>query len=127
MTKVVWFEIYVDDIDRAQKFYETVLVTQMKDMDDPTGSDDQSMRMKAFPGDMDNYGAGGALVKMEDFDVGKNSTLVYFDSKDCTTEEVRVENAGGQVTQSKMAIGDHGFVSLCTDTEGNMFGLHSME
>ncbi len=100
MAKVVWFEIYVDDIDRAQKFYETVLDTQMKDMQDPTGSDDQSMRMKAFPGDMDNYGAGGALVKME---------------------------GGGQVTQSKMAIGDHGFVSLCTDTEGNMFGLHSME
>lgn len=127
MTKVVWFEIYVDDMDRAQKFYEAVLDTNLTDMADPTESEDQSMVMRGFSGDMESYGSGGALVKMDGFDVGKNSTLVYFDSKDCTTEEARVNEAGGEVIQPKMSIGEHGFVTLCTDTEGNMFGLHSME
>ncbi|MBY5959686.1 VOC family protein [Membranicola marinus] len=127
MSKVVWFEIYVEDMDRAQQFYETVLGVELKDMTDPTENDGPSMVMRGFPGDMEGYGAGGALVKMAGFESGKNSTLVYFGSQNCTTEENRVVDAGGKIVQSKMAIGKHGFVTLCTDTEGNMFGLHSME
>ena len=34
--------------------------------------------------------------------------------------------AGGKVHKSKMSIGQHGFISLMVDSEGNMFGLHSM-
>lgn len=46
---------------------------------------------------------------------------------DCDIEQARVEGAGGKIFKGKMAIGEHGFMSLCTDTEGNMFGLHSMK
>ena len=27
--------------------------------------------------------------------------------------------------KEKMGIGQYGFISLCVDTEGNVFGLHS--
>lgn len=37
------------------------------------------------------------------------------------------EAAGGKVVQPKFPIGEHGFCALCMDTEGNMFGLHSMK
>jgi uncharacterized protein len=40
---------------------------------------------------------------------------------------VKVLKAGGKILKKKMSIGEHGFVSLCTDTEGNMFGIHSMK
>lgn len=120
----VWFEIYVDDIVRATKFYETVLETKLEELGDPS---DQSLKMMSFPGDMDSYGAGGALAQMEGMKPGGNSTIVYFGCDDCAVEEARVEGAGGHVVKSKMNIGQYGFISLCTDTEGNMFGLHSMK
>lgn len=121
---IVWFEIYVNDMDRATKFYETVLDTKLESIPNPT---ENPMEMRTFSGDMEKHGCNGALVKMEGFDVGKNSTIVYFASKDCTMEEKRIEKAGGKVTQPKTPIGEHGFITLFSDTEGNMVGLHSME
>ena len=120
----VWFEIYVDDFERAVKFYETVFATTLDAMPDPS---DNGLRMATFPMKMDRPNASGALVKMEGVKAGGNSTIMYFDSKDCDIEQARVEEAGGKIFKSKMPIGEHGFMSLCTDTEGNMFGLHSMK
>ena len=39
----------------------------------------------------------------------------------------RVADAGGQVIRPKFAIGEFGWVALCQDTEGNIFGLNSMQ
>jgi len=121
---VIWFEIYVDDLRRAQKFYETIFDITMQDLPDPNNKD---IKMTAFPMKMDSPNVSGSLVKMEGIKAGGNSTIVYFDSADCAKEEGRVENAGGKVLKKKMPIGNHGFMSSCTDTEGNMFGIHSMK
>lgn len=122
---VCWFEIYVDDMQRASKFYETVFQITMESLANPT---EDELEMKAFVMNQNTEtpGATGALIKMEGFKAGGNSTLVYFTSADCTSEESRVEAAGGKVFKPKFSIGPHGFISLCFDTEGNMFGLHSI-
>jgi len=123
---VVWFEIYVDDMDRATKFYETVFETTLSSLAEPT--DEFGLEMMAFPMTMDKVGgAAGALTKMEGMKAGGSSTIVYFGSEDCTIEEARVESAGGKVFKPKMSIGEHGFMVLATDTEGNMIGIHSMK
>jgi uncharacterized protein len=119
----VWFEIYVDDMGRAKKFYETVLGLQLQDMADPSNQD---LKMSGFPMQQGAPNAGGALVQMQGVKAGGNSTIIYFGSADCTTEESRVEKAGGRIFKPKMSIGQYGAISLCFDTEGNMFGLHSM-
>lgn len=121
---VGWFEIYVDDLNRAQKFYEAVLKTTLTPLADPT--EDMPSTMLAFPMDMGRQ-ASGTLVKMEGFPAGGNSTIVYFVCKDCSVEEARVANAGGEVFKSKISIGEFGFMSLVKDSEGNMIGLHSMK
>lgn len=121
---IVWFEIYVNNMKRASKFYETVLDLKLEELPNPT---DDEIEMKSFPGDMDAYGSNGALVKMDGVNVGGNSTVVYLGSNDCTTEEQRIEKAGGKIFKPKMSIGTHGFITLFFDTEGNMVGLHSME
>ena len=55
------------------------------------------------------------------------STLVYFMTEDCAVEESRVAKAGGRIDKKKFSIGQYGFITLAVDTEGNMFGLHSMK
>lgn len=122
---VVWFEIYTDDLLRAKKFYETVLQIQFTELPNTTPD---NLQMLAFPNNMESKNkASGALVKMEGFKAGNNSTIVYFMSEDCSMEESRIVNAGGGVFKSKMSLGDYGFMLLATDTEGNMFGIHSMK
>ena len=58
---------------------------------------------------------------------GIGGTIVYFNAEDCAVEAARVEGAGGQIARPKFSIGKFGFVSLCMDTEGNMFGIASMK
>lgn len=118
---VGWFEIYVQDMARAQRFYEAVLQTSLETLD-ATG-----LEMKAFKMERNLWGAAGALVRMEGVCSGGNSTLVYFSCEDCATEEGRVIAAGGQIVRPKFAIGQYGFISLVLDSEGNMIGLHSMQ
>jgi len=124
MNPVGWFEIYVDDMNRAKAFYEKILKITLEEL---SGVSEWDLTMYSFTGNMKNHGATGALVKMKDMKAGGNSTLVYFSCEDCAVEESRVEAAGGKVQQSKMAIGEHGFITLVVDTEGSMIGLHSMK
>lgn len=120
---VGWFEIYVDDMPRAVKFYEEVFGNKLTELPMPDGSD--GMAMMSFPMDNDAKGASGALVKMEGFKPGMGGTLIYFSSEDCSIEEAKVEAAGGKVQQSKMSIGQYGFITMIVDTEGNTVGIHS--
>ncbi|WP_114748705.1 VOC family protein [Pleomorphovibrio marinus] len=118
-----WVEIYVDDMPRAQKFYEDVLKVNMVPMQTPGEFGD--LEMLSFPWEEGGANISGALCKTSDFKPGGGGTLVYFTCDDCATELSRVEEAGGQVLQEKFSIGDHGFCGIATDTEGNTIGFHS--
>lgn len=117
---VGWFEIYVQDMTRARRFYETVLETSLERLPVP------DIDMWAFPMSMDAPGASGSLVQMSGVPSG-GSTMVYFMCDDCAVEGGRVAGAGGTVHRDKTSIGQYGFVVLAVDTEGNTFGLHSMK
>ncbi len=121
---VVWFEIYVDDLDRAKTFYEKVLNITLNKMESPG---EMPIQMLAFPDTMESYGATGALVKMDGVQPGGSGTLVYLSCEDCAIEEARAVENGGSVQMPKMSIGSHGYISLIIDTEGNTVGLHSMK
>lgn len=118
---VGWFEIYVQDIERARNFYETVFQIKLENINMPDAE------IWSFPMEMDRVGAGGALVKKAGIPSGGNSTLVYFSSADCAEEESRVIEAGGRIQRTKSAIGEYGFIVLAYDTEGNMIGMHSLQ
>ena len=118
---VGWFEIYVQDLNRAKKFFESVFQLKLEKLNSP------GMEIWSFPMDVNRWGAGGALVKMDGVPSGGNSTLVYFSCEDCSIEESRVDKFGGRIHRNKTSIGEYGFISLVFDTEGNMFGLHSLQ
>jgi len=115
-----WFEIYVEDMERAKAFYQTVLDYQF------TRADMPGMEIWLFPSTMGKSGAAGALVRMEGVVPGGGGTLIYFGTSDCGVQEANVARAGGRVFKPKTSIGEYGFISLVYDTEGNLIGLHSM-
>lgn len=117
-----WFDIYVEDMDRAVRFYEHVLGQKLEQLVDPTGE----TQMMSFPANMEAYGASGALVKSKHSRPGAGGTMVYFSVEDCSVQEPRIIAANGKIVRAKFSIGDFGWVTLCVDTEGNMFGLNSM-
>lgn len=117
---VRWFEIYVQDMERARGFYEAVFQVELQRLNSP------EPEMWSFPMGREGYGASGALVKMDGVPSGGNSTLVYFGSEDCAVEAKRAAENGGTVVREKMSIGEYGFIALVVDTEGNMIGIHSM-
>jgi predicted enzyme related to lactoylglutathione lyase len=119
---VRWFEIYVDDMSRAKSFYENVFKVKLAKM-----SDAPVTEMWGFQSDPNGWGCSGSLVKMQGLKPSGVSTIIYFASDDCTTEELRVEKFGGKINKRKFPIGQYGFISLVIDTEGNMIGLHSMK
>jgi predicted enzyme related to lactoylglutathione lyase len=119
---VRWFEISVQDMNRARKFYETVFQTKLTKLDSPI------MEYWTFPQMiMDKPGTSGALVKMDGAPSGVGGTLIYFACEDCAVEAARVVKSGGKIKQEKVAIGPYGYIALAFDTEGNMIGLHSMQ
>src|SRR5688572_15006608 len=118
-----WFEIYVQDMDRAKAFYQTVFQVKLEKLATPA----PGLDMWQFPSDPQGWGCSGALVRMTKVPSGGMGTIVYFGSDDCAVEEKRIAAAGGKVERPKMSIGQYGFISLALDTEGNMFGIHSMK
>lgn len=118
---VGWFEIYVEDLKRAKKFYETVFATQLSLLESPL----PEVEMWCFPMFENQPGASGALVKMKNVNPGGMGTIVYFSSEDCAIEAGRIDAAGGILQQDKMSIGEYGYTAMGVDTEGNIFGIHS--
>lgn len=123
MNAVGWFDIYVDDLDRAVKFYEAVLGGKLEAMGDPTGE----TQMMAFTADMGAYGAGGALTKSEHAKPGPGGTVIYFAVEDCAVQQGRIEAAGGVLIRPKFSIGEFGWIVMAQDSEGNVIGFNSMQ
>lgn len=116
-----WFEIYVQDMERAKAFYESVFQIKLERLNSPDAE------LWAFPMEMGKWGAGGALVKMEGVSSGGSGTIMYFSCDDVADESARVTAAGGTIHKEKCSIGEYGFIALAVDSEGTMIGLHSLK
>ena len=120
---VGWFEIPVEDMERAMKFYTDVFGFEMKRQQ--MGEFD----MGWFPFNHEGIGAPGSLVKYEGFyKPSTDGTLIYFaaPSGDLNNEMAKVEPAGGKVLMEKKQISpEHGYMSVFQDTEGNRVAMHS--
>src|SRR5687768_7683640 len=98
---VGWFEIYVEDMDRAKRFYESVFQVKLERLNSPA---EMTIELWSFPMVKDQMGASGALVKMEAGPSGGNCVLVYFTCADCAVEAARAASSGGQIVREKMPI-----------------------
>ena len=118
---VGWFEIYVQDMDRARSFYEKTLQVKLEALESP----DPNLTMLVFPMLDEAPGATGALVKMAGKDSGGGGTIIYFSCEDCAIEAARAAESGGKIEREKFPIGKYGFIAFVSDPDGNFIGLHS--
>ena len=119
MSVIDWFEIPTTNLDRAQKFYETVLGVRFKS--DTFGGIPQALFLTEKGGNA----PGGALIQDPRRKPDPDGTLIYLDAgKDLDGCLGRVAKAGGRVVLPRTDIGEPGFIAIFADTEGNTVGLH---
>lgn len=118
---VNWFEIPVNDLERAKSFYEKVFGNPMQ------VADMGAMRMAWFPMEDSTYGASGSLAKAEGYVPSHSGTTVYFSVTDIEATLAKVQENGGKVLVPRTDIGEYGVIAHFEDSEGNRIGLHSMK
>ena len=120
---ISWFEIPTADIDRAQKFYETIFSTKLVPLDV------QAIKMRMFP--LENQmGVGGALVYNAPFykPSATDGPLIYLNANpDVQNVLDKIESAGGKILVPKTQISEeYGYMAVFLDSEGNRIALHSI-
>ena len=104
-----WFEIPADDLDRAQRFYETILAQPLK-REHYAGTD-----IAVFPrGDKPN--ATGALIRLEECRPSVQGSIVYL-----SVDDLRPVRFGAR-TELPHGMG---YFAQLRDCEGNRVGLWS--
>src|SRR5256885_14218343 len=120
MNPVNWFEIPVNDLDKAKKFYESVL-----GLSDLAVTDMESKKMAWFPMKESSPGAAGGLIQGQGYTPSHTGALVYFSVADIDATLTAVGKHGGRTLVPKIGIGQHGFIAHFEDCEGNRIALHA--
>jgi uncharacterized protein len=118
---VVYFEIPVNQLDRAIQFYQSVFGF------DFVKENIDGNEMALFPIVEGNSGISGALAKGKIYKPTKKGTLIYFHSENIAATLAKVQKSGGKILYPRTAVGDTGFVAEFEDSEGNRIALHSKE
>ena len=121
---ISWFEIPTTDINRAQKFYETIFGITMMPMDLP------NIKMRMFPLEDMMTQVGGSLVDSGGFHKpsATDGPLIYLNGNPDVQHVLdKVEAAGGKITVPKTTISpEYGDMAVFIDTEGNRIALHNI-
>ena len=121
---ISWFEIPTTDINRAQKFYETIFGVPLTALDMP------NIKMRMFPLDDMMTQVGGALVDSGGFHKPSltDGPLVYLNANpDVQNVLDKIPAAGGSIMVPKTEISpEYGYMAVFIDTEGNRVALHSV-
>ena len=124
MGRVVHFEIHVDDMDRAKKFYGEVFDWSFQDWSDFAGMP----YFGAVTGDKNEPGVDGALMQRQGAapEVGQalNGFACTMGVESYDVTEVKILENGGKVALPKYALPGMAWQGYYMDTEGNLFGIH---
>lgn len=120
MSSVInWFDIPATNLDRAARFYESVLGISLI-RENMLGA--QMAIFPAKPGE-----ATGAILARDGAAPGTTGSTIYLKAgNDLSAALGRVGAAGGKVLHPKTFIKEGwGYFAIILDTEGNSIGLHS--
>ena len=115
MSRVYYFEMPVEDFDRAIKFYETVFGWKVTKSDRPSGP-----YYSVKTGDDSKLGINGSFFKKEE-GWSSISNVINVDNIDVCIE--KLQELGGAIIFPKTTINGVGYLAYFKDTEGNTFGM----
>lgn len=126
MPDMAWFEIPATNLQRAVKFYNTILGVELKVEKQKQGAGESEMAF--FPA-REQHGLSGHISVHPKMKPGAGGTLIYLKGgKDVQPILDRVEKAGGKILVPKTDITPElGHFAIIQDTEGNVIGLHAPE
>ncbi len=113
MPRIIHFEIPVDEVSRAIKFYSDVFGWKIEKW----GPQDYWL---IKTGEETEPGIGGAMMKR---DTPVTVTVNTIDVPSLDEYLAKVTKGGGKILTSKATIPGVGYFAYCQDTEGNTFGL----
>jgi predicted enzyme related to lactoylglutathione lyase len=116
---ISWFEIPSTDFERAVRFYETVLGTELR----RENVGDQPIGIFQYT----EPATGGCVIHSPTAKPSTDGVVVYLNAQpNVDAVLARVEKAGGKVQGPVIELPqDIGYIGFFTDTEGNRIGLHS--
>ena len=123
---ITWFEIPVNNTQRAKKFYETILDIEMTSQ----FIAETNETLTFFPYDPEVIQATsgrvtGVLTESENSSPSANGTVVYINaSPNLQSVLDKVQPAGGELISPVINI-KAGLIAFILDSEGNKIGLHS--
>ncbi|WP_028594424.1 VOC family protein [Paenibacillus assamensis] len=124
MGRIVHFEIHVDDMERAKKFYGEVFGWTFEDWSEYAGTP----YFGAVTGEANEMGINGALMQRKgpppEPCQAMNGYACTIGIEDYDSTEAKIVNLGGTVALPKYALPGMAWQGYYTDTEGNVFGLH---
>jgi predicted enzyme related to lactoylglutathione lyase len=118
MSRVIWFEMHVDNPDRATFFYRSVFGWNFS----PFPGSEEYWIIKT--GDPATPGIDGGMMRRRDPE-GATYNTIAVPSVDDTI--AKVTSHGGQIVVPKMPIPTVGWLAYFKDTEGNIFGVMQMD
>jgi predicted enzyme related to lactoylglutathione lyase len=127
MTKIIHFEIKVDNIERAKQFYFDVFGWHFQDYSDFIGKP----YFAALTGDDNGSGINVALTQRERLAGERidnlNSSVVTIGVSDYDTTDALIVKSGGSVATEKYALPGMSWQGYYLDTEGNIFGINEQD
>ena len=115
MNRVYYFEMPVEDFERATKFYESVFGWKVTKSDRPSGP-----YYSIKTGDDSKPGINGSFFKKEE---GWSSVSNVINVDDIDACIAQLEKLGGEIIFPKTVINGVGYLAYFKDTEGNTFGM----
>lgn len=111
-----WFEICVNDFEKAKDFYGNLFGWEFK-LSKSTSGDYWNINTG------DNSPGGGFMKKTEPSQNGQ-SIILYVETDDINSTLSRAEQLGGKIITSKTIISEtSGYFALFNDLDGNLIGL----
>ena len=120
---VVWFELPVNDLNRATSFYESVFATKL-------ATDARFPELAIFPRRSDTASTGALAVAHDSKHESRPSTdgaVIYLNCDgEINAVLQRAKAAGGELLQEVAQLpGGMGYIAQFRDLDGNRVGLHA--
>ncbi len=128
MNRPTYFEIHVDDLDRAKKFYSEVFGWKFDKWENKVAGAKEYYRITTGS---EEVGIDGGMLKRmgpvpaESMTV--NSFVITISVANIDESISKVEKAGGILAMPKFGMPETGWVAYYKDTEGNIFGLFQQD